>query len=252
LHGRDLLDMVINMPKSAEDQITIAAVLSDMEAEIEILTNKLNKAKLVKQGVMQELLTGKIRLVNMLSMQKEFTIFDYMIIVATITKLFTDDEMKFLKHMRYQKLVYLFLVFRKAKTSIFEKWNYGPFSKELAYKIVPQAEQDRAYIAINNDKNICVGENINEAIENAISKGFYKDSEQLAERIRYKKDTELEVLATVIESIKDLEISQKAISLRTVKEYIGSIPVWKPKLRLEHFNDFAINKSIKEYYDFFK
>jgi type I restriction enzyme S subunit len=235
-----------------EEQTAIAAVLSDMDAEIEALTTKLSKVKLVKQGMMQELLTGKIRLVNMLPTQYEFTISEYMVIVAIITKLFTDDGMKFLKHVRYQKLVYLYLVFRKVKTDIFEKWDYGPFSKELAYKIVPRAEQEKAYITTDNDKNICIGENINEAVENAISKGYYTDAERLAGKIRYRTDTDLIVLTTVIESIKDLEASQKTISLRTVKEYIGSIPVWKPKLSLEYFTDSAIEKSMKEYYNFFK
>jgi type I restriction enzyme S subunit len=239
-------------PPTQNEQSAIAAVLSDMDIEIETLTAKMNKAKLIKQGMMQELLTGKIRLVNTFPMQVEFTISEYMVILAVITKLFTDNRMKFLKHMRYQKLVYLYLVYKKAKTCIFEKWDYGPFSRELAYTIVPKAENEKSYIATDNDKNICVGENINEAIENAVNTGYYKDVEQLAGKIRYKKDKELEVLATVIESIMDLEISQKAISLQTVKEYIGSIPIWKHKLGLEYFTDFAIDKSIKEYYDFFK
>jgi restriction endonuclease S subunit len=243
------------IPPTLAEQSAIAAVLSDMDAEIEALTAKLNKAKLIKQGMMQELLTGRIRLVNVSPMQGEFTISEYMVILAIITKLFTDTGdtgMKFLKHTRYQKLVYLYLVYKKAKTCIFEKWDYGPFSKELAYTIVPKAENEKSYIVTDNDKNICVGKNINEAVKNAINKGYYKDAEQLVGRIRYKKDTELQVLATVIESIRDLEISQKAVSLQTVKEYIGSIPVWEYKLSLEYFTDFAIDKSIKEYYDFFK
>ena len=44
------------------EQTAIAAILSDMDAEIEALQAKLNKAKQVKQGAMQQLLTGKIRL----------------------------------------------------------------------------------------------------------------------------------------------------------------------------------------------
>lgn len=41
----------------------IARVLSDMDAEIEELEMKLDKYRLLKQGMMQELLTGKTRLV---------------------------------------------------------------------------------------------------------------------------------------------------------------------------------------------
>lgn len=46
-----------------KEQEYIVAILSDMDAEIEQLETKLEKAKKVKQGMMQELLTGKTRLV---------------------------------------------------------------------------------------------------------------------------------------------------------------------------------------------
>jgi type I restriction enzyme S subunit len=46
-----------------EEQTAIATVLSDMDTEIGSLESKLVKAREIKQGMMQELLTGKIRLV---------------------------------------------------------------------------------------------------------------------------------------------------------------------------------------------
>ncbi|MBI5103140.1 MAG: restriction endonuclease subunit S [Nitrospirae bacterium] len=45
------------------EQTRIATILSDMDAEIEALRIKLAKYKQIKQGMMQELLTGRIRLV---------------------------------------------------------------------------------------------------------------------------------------------------------------------------------------------
>ncbi|MBU2602975.1 MAG: restriction endonuclease subunit S [Actinobacteria bacterium] len=53
----------IVMPPTAEEQTAIAASLSDMDAEIAALEAKLAKARSIKQGMMQELLTGRIRLV---------------------------------------------------------------------------------------------------------------------------------------------------------------------------------------------
>ncbi len=47
---------------SAPEQTAIATVLSDMDAEIEALETKLSKARKIKQGMMQELLTGRRRL----------------------------------------------------------------------------------------------------------------------------------------------------------------------------------------------
>jgi type I restriction enzyme S subunit len=48
---------------TAENQTRIATILSDMDVEISALEQKLVKCKLIKQGMMQELLTGKTRLI---------------------------------------------------------------------------------------------------------------------------------------------------------------------------------------------
>ena len=55
-------NMVCRMPKLAE-QRAIASILSDMDAEIAELEAKRDKYKEVRQGMMQQLLTGKIRLI---------------------------------------------------------------------------------------------------------------------------------------------------------------------------------------------
>ena len=47
-----------------EEQTAIAQIFSDMDAEIEALKQKQDKYKVIKQGMMQELLTGKTRLVK--------------------------------------------------------------------------------------------------------------------------------------------------------------------------------------------
>ncbi|MBX2985904.1 MAG: restriction endonuclease subunit S [Bacteroidia bacterium] len=52
----------INCPKKKEEQTRIATILSDMDAEIAALETKLEKYRKVKLGMMQNLLTGKIRL----------------------------------------------------------------------------------------------------------------------------------------------------------------------------------------------
>ena len=51
------------VPVKIEEQESIVEVLDDMDAEIASLEAKLVKARQVKQGMMQELLTGRIRLV---------------------------------------------------------------------------------------------------------------------------------------------------------------------------------------------
>lgn len=50
-------------PPSLAEQHAIAAVLTDMDAELQALQTRLEKARQVKEGMMQNLLTGRIRLV---------------------------------------------------------------------------------------------------------------------------------------------------------------------------------------------
>lgn len=51
------------LPPTVEEQSAIATILSDMDAELASLEEQLTKATAIKQGMMQELLTGRIRLV---------------------------------------------------------------------------------------------------------------------------------------------------------------------------------------------
>ena len=63
LSSRTLGTIQIAVPHSKAEQTAIANVLSDMDAEISALETKLAKYRKLKTGMMQQLLTGKIRLV---------------------------------------------------------------------------------------------------------------------------------------------------------------------------------------------
>ena len=58
-----LLEFKVRIPISKDEQEAIAAVLSDMDGEIERLETKLGKVRQLKAGMMHNLLTGRIRLV---------------------------------------------------------------------------------------------------------------------------------------------------------------------------------------------
>ena len=59
----ELSATLVVVPSSKEEQTAIANVLSDMDTEISALETKLAKYRTLKTGMMQQLLTGKIRLV---------------------------------------------------------------------------------------------------------------------------------------------------------------------------------------------
>lgn len=62
LNKKLILDYEVFIPKCIDEQKTIARCLTEIDDEIEILEKKLLKYRQVKQGMMQQLLTGKIRL----------------------------------------------------------------------------------------------------------------------------------------------------------------------------------------------
>ncbi len=53
----------VRIPKTKAEQTAIAQVLSNMDAELSALERRRNKTRALKQGMMQELLTGRTRLV---------------------------------------------------------------------------------------------------------------------------------------------------------------------------------------------
>ena len=62
ISARHLAQLNLRLPREVE-QTAIATVLTLMDAELTALEQRLAKTRILKQGVMQELLTGRARLV---------------------------------------------------------------------------------------------------------------------------------------------------------------------------------------------
>jgi type I restriction enzyme S subunit len=62
INGNEFAQLTLPRPP-LEEQIAIANILSDMDSEINALQARRIKTRALKQGMMQELLTGRIRLV---------------------------------------------------------------------------------------------------------------------------------------------------------------------------------------------
>lgn len=61
LYQKDFVKFCFPLPNS-EEQVAIAAALSDVDSLISVLTKKIEKKKTIRQGLVQQLLTGKKRL----------------------------------------------------------------------------------------------------------------------------------------------------------------------------------------------
>jgi type I restriction enzyme S subunit len=61
---QDIRSFKLLLPPSKEEQAAIATILADMDRDIQALEQRLGKTRQIKQGMMQELLTGKTRLIQ--------------------------------------------------------------------------------------------------------------------------------------------------------------------------------------------
>ena len=64
ISSNDVRMLEFPCPPTVEEQRAIAALLSDMDAEIAALEGRRDKTRRIKQGMMQQLLTGRVRLVE--------------------------------------------------------------------------------------------------------------------------------------------------------------------------------------------
>lgn len=62
LYQKDLVKFDLYVPPTTEEQEAITGILFDMDLDIYKLEEKLSKYQKIKQGMMEELLTGKVRL----------------------------------------------------------------------------------------------------------------------------------------------------------------------------------------------
>jgi len=63
ISARNLAQIEVHLP-GQEEQSAIATILSDMDTEIEVLERRREKSRQIKQGMMQQLLTGRVRVVE--------------------------------------------------------------------------------------------------------------------------------------------------------------------------------------------
>jgi len=61
---QDIRNFIFLLPLETEEQIAIATILSNMDEETQALEQRLSKTRQIKKGMMQELLTGRTRLLH--------------------------------------------------------------------------------------------------------------------------------------------------------------------------------------------
>ena len=64
LYQKDFVTFSFLVPPSLPEQTAIAKVLTEMDGELAVLEQRREKTRALKQAMMQELLTGRIRLIG--------------------------------------------------------------------------------------------------------------------------------------------------------------------------------------------
>lgn len=260
-------NLEIYMPEVPEQQ-AIAQVLADMDSEIEQLEKKLSKYQLIKQGMMQELLTGRIRLVDADGKDQPRTQavqkkqpqqahnqhFDDAVMIAGIVNAFYSEKYP-LGRKKVQKLLYLVRRKEQADISAFHKKAAGPYADEVRYKGGEPIAQKNKYIQVKrSEKGSRFEKDVQMQQAIAYLQGWDKqaDIDWLVSQFQYTSVDELELLATVDMAICDLRRESKEISVASIKNLIRSNKEWRDKLKKTYFRDSDIQRAIKKCQDLFE
>ena len=268
LYQKDFVDFTFKAPSELAEQQAIAQVLSDMDSEIEQLEKKLAKYQQIKQGMMQELLTGRIRLVDADGKEQPKTQnlqekqpqpahnqhFDDAVMIAGIVNVFYSEKYP-LGRKKVQKLLYLVRRKEQADISAFHKKAAGPYADEVRYKGGEPIAQKNKYIQVKrNEKGSRFekGVQMQQALTYLQDWGKQGDVDWLVSQFQYTSVNELELLATVDMAICDLRREGKEISVASIKDLIRSNKEWRDKLEKTYFRDSDIQQAIKKCEDLFE
>ena len=258
--------LVLKYPTLIEEQQAIAQVFSDMDNEIAQLEKKLAKYQQIKQGMMQELLTGRIRLVDADGKEQSKTQilqerqpahnqhFDDAVMIAGIVNAFYSEKYP-LGRKKVQKLLYLVRRKEQADISAFHKKAAGPYADEIRYKGGEPIAQKNKYIQVKrSEKGSCFekGVQMQQAMAYLREWGKQADIDWLMSQFQYTSVNELELLATVDMAICDLHREGKVISVASIKNLIRSNKEWRGKLKKTYFRDLDIQRAIKKCEDLFE
>ncbi|MDR2918811.1 MAG: restriction endonuclease subunit S [Tannerella sp.] len=258
--------LIIFLPPTKEEQNAIAQVLTDMDNEIAQLEKKRDKYLQIKSGMMQQLLTGQIRLIDVTSntieevkvvpidKKKHSKQFDEAIIISFLVDRFGTAEEPLSRFM-YTKLSYFIHRKHDCKVVDYNKFAAGPYNPKARYGGSENiGEKNRYFTLVKNAKGydaFVPQENIQEAVD-YFTQWYGLDIQNWVEQFRQFKPWILETLATVDMAVCDLEEKGIDATVSTIKTYLASIPKWKAKLDKSHFSDIHIQNAINESIRLFK
>jgi type I restriction enzyme S subunit len=158
LTSKNIEDVLLRIPVSKDEQTAIANVLSDMDTEISALETKLAKYRTLKTGMMQQLLTGKIRLVDAKLETKSVennrvvpVAFKRAVLAAEIAHRLCAEPT--FGHVKMEKM--LFLAEKMCELDINSSYHRdaaGPYDNRALRSVDSQLEKQKWFKFIRSDK----------------------------------------------------------------------------------------------------
>ena len=248
LYARDMVNFTFAAP-SVDEQTAIVAILSDMDAEIAALERRRDKARAVKQGMMQQLLTGRIRLIQPETRsvgRKHNWQFNEAVVISVLAKHFGNEQYP-LGRMRYTKLSYLLHRREDGYAEGYLKMAAGPYNPRTRYGGPEKIALQKDYVRQHRSgkwQGFIASTNFDEA-EGYFDRWYGSEALQWLKQFRYETNNELELLTTVDMAVAELYESGKVVSVERVKEVIRSHPEWDPKLDRPIFSDTNLARAIE-------
>lgn len=254
IYTRDLMEIEISFP-SLSEQTRVASILSDMDSEIDALEQKLAKAKQMKQGMMQELLTGRIRLIEKIKAEKPKANKGHnehindAVLIGTMAACFGSAQFP-MTRFKYTKVSYLLKRYKEELTTGYLKKAAGPYKPQTRYGGAEKIALQNKYVVSQQStykgktyEGFISGENINEAIA-YFNEWYGEDTLQWISKFKFEKNDNLELWATVDMAIQDLKKENKLVNVANVKQFIKENKEWKDKLKRPAFSDDNIHNAI--------
>ncbi len=222
INSKELSECSVFLPKDEGEQFAIANILTSMDNEIESLEEERDKYIQLKEGMMQKLLTGQIRLVEAETKQQDLpkakaanVYFRRSVLAAEIADRLCEERT--FGHVKMEKLI--FLTEHLCHIDIDSHYHRdaaGPYDNRALRSIDSQMKKQKWFEAKKEDKGYRYIPMQNRGGHKKYFEKYYADSMPMFEKIidtfRSSTTEQCEIVATLYSAWDDLLQSHKSFT----------------------------------------
>ena len=222
LNTRELRKIEVTIPSTRKEQMAIVTILRTMDNEIESLEEERDKYIQLKEGMMQKLLTGQVRLVEAETIQKDIPIaktanvyFKRSVLAAEIADRLCEERT--FGHVKMEKLI--FLTEHLCHIDIDSHYHRdaaGPYDNRALRSIDSQMKKQKWFEAKKEDKGYRYLPMQNRGGHKKYFEKYYTDIEPMFDKVidTFKSSTteQCEIVATLYSALNDLMHSHRSFT----------------------------------------